>query len=649
MRKTGLPYKKTPHLILLIAGLFFCFYNSHAQINYTANDAGRVLPYNGPFMYGCNMGYYGPTWDNLSLSNIASGNAALGVAGVGSKSFRIPLPEEFVDYWGYDISIPQYNHYASIGMREHTLFLQGSSPAHRDNTYYGGCGQSSWLWANMFTPIWDGGANGTPVNDNNYYALYVYKLVTRYKTYNRFWEILNEPDFDGGGNAWKLPGQAGNWWDNNPSPCDLVNMKAPIFHYIRLLRISYEVIKYVDSTAYITVGGLGYPSFLDAILRNTDNPIDGSVTAEYPLKGGAYFDVLSFHSYPMYNLRYWDNSINNFSYKRHSDAAADEFINAKTQMETVLANYGYNGTTYPEKHFICTENNIPRKEFGDYIGTDLAQSNYIIKALVKAQQNKIRQYYIFSLGEAKTVAEAGSGYEVMGLYQKLEGVGPFTGGPYGQQYTNEGIAFKTTSDLLLNHEYDAVKTAALALPPTIGGAAFRDGIGNFVYVLWARTSADKSESASATYTFPAGANVAPLLYRFEWNYSVTGTNSSINPSNIPLTGTPIFISENFQLVNLDEKEKEKKEAEKRLNLRVFPNPAKNFSTLNFTLASPAKVQIGIYDVSGRLIRQVAAGNQFATGTHTVALPGIESLSSGVYYCRFDNQAVQLIKKLTIVR
>lgn len=649
MRITNLPYKITIITILLMAGHLGFISPASSQINYTANDAGRVPAYDGYFMYGCNMGYYGPTWDNLSLSNIAAGNPSLGVAGVGSKSFRIPLPEDFVDYWGYDVSIPQYNHYATLGMREHTLFVQGPSAAHRDYNTYGGCGQTSWLWANMYAPIWDGGANGTPVNENNYYALYVYKLVTRYKAYNRFWEILNEPDFDVSGNAWKLPGQAGNWWENNPSPCALANMKAPIFHYIRLLRISYEVIKSVDSTAYITVGGLGYPAFLDAILRNTDNPTDGSVTAEYPVKGGAYFDVLSFHSYPMYNLRYWDNSINNFAYRRHSDAAADEFINAKNQMLTVLANYGYNNTTYPAKHFICTENNIPRKEFADYIGTDAAQTNYIIKALVAAQQNDIRQYYIFSLGESKTLAEASAGYEVMGLYQKLEGVGPFTGGPYGQQYTNEGIAFKTTSNILLNHQYDATKTATLALPSNIGGAAFRDAIGNFVYVLWAKTTVDKSESASAVYTFPPAANVAPALNKREWNFGITGATSPITPANIALTATPIFISENFQLVNLDEPEKEKKEAEKKLNLQLYPNPANRFSTVKFTLTSPAKVKIALYDTQGKLIKWVPVASQLATGTHVIPIYGIEALPSGVYYCRFETEKLQLMRKLTVTR
>ena len=65
------------------------------------------------------------------------------------------------------------------------------------------------LFQNMYTPVWDGGANGTPVNDNNYFALYVYKTVMQYKQYTKFWEIINEPDFDGGAFGWRLPGDRG--------------------------------------------------------------------------------------------------------------------------------------------------------------------------------------------------------------------------------------------------------------------------------------------------------------------------------------------------------------------------------------------------------------------------------------------------------
>ncbi|MFM9908986.1 MAG: T9SS type A sorting domain-containing protein [Chitinophagaceae bacterium] len=638
------------NLLQFLLWQFFICTNilSYSQINYTANDAGRVPVYNQPFLYGTNMGYYGPSWDNITKANIATGNPSLNIQGAGAHTFRVPLPEDFLEYWGYTAELGGFNHYTTLGVKDNTIFLGFPSAAHRDNNSYSGCGQQSWLFANMYLPIWDGGADGTPVNDNNYYALYVYKTVMLYRNYTKFWEILNEPDFDGSGNGWKDPGQPGNWWDNNPPPCALTNMKAPIFHYNRLLRISYEVIKSIDSTAYITVGGLGFPAFLDAILRNTDNPTDGTVSTEYPLKGGAYFDVLSFHNYPMYSLSYWDNNIYDFAYKRHSDAAVEEFIKVKNRMATVLTTHGYNNSTYPEKHFICTENNIPRQEFGNYIGSDQAQTNYVMKALVTSQQNNIKQYYLFALAESKTPAEATQGYEMMGLFQKLEGVGPLTnGGIYGHQFNSAGIGFKSTSEILRNFQYDNSKTQLMNLSPTMGGGAFRDAIGNYVYVLWAKTSIDRTESASETYSFPTAINTTPLVYKKEWNFSITGATVSIPSTNIPLTGTPIFLSENFQLVSIHDREKNAENEEKKFDLRFYPNPANNYSAVKFTLTSPAKVRISILDGQGKQVKTLAIPSSLPSGTHQILIPGIETLASGIYYGKFETEKVQFMKKLVI--
>ena len=262
----------------------------------------------------------------------------------------------------------RFKFYNSLGIKDNTVFLEKPSDAHRDKNKYDGCGDQSMIFTNLYQPIWDGGANNTPINDNNYYALYVYNTVLLYKDYVKFWEIVNEPDYDFGANGWKGPGQPGNWFDKNPSACELVNLKAPIFYYNRMLRISYEVIKSIDPTALVAPGGIGYPGFLDAILRNTDNPSGGAVTSDYPNKGGAYFDVLSYHKYPMYDLK------NN----RHSDAAAADVVSAKGDFQAVLSKYGYGGT-YPNKLWIVTESNIPRKPIGEFIGGDDVQRNFLIK------------------------------------------------------------------------------------------------------------------------------------------------------------------------------------------------------------------------------------------------------------------------------
>src|SRR5690606_30016976 len=126
-----------------------------------------------------------------------------------------------------------------------------------------------------------------------------------YGEHVRFWEIWNEPDLTGfwdNGNK----SRADSWWNSPPGPDALNNLKAPVYSYIRMMRIAYEIIKKIDPDDYVTTGGIGYTAFLDALLRYTDNPDGGKVTPEYPLQGGAYFDVLSYHCYPAYSLSYYD-------------------------------------------------------------------------------------------------------------------------------------------------------------------------------------------------------------------------------------------------------------------------------------------------------------------------------------------------------
>ncbi len=520
--------------------------SASAQINFSANDFGHTPPNNSFFQYGANMGYYGPTWDDKTLADIAAGNPSKNVKGAGVKSLHLTLPETFLEYWGYSVRIDEFNHYASLGIKDNTIFLEDPTAAHRDPTNFG-CTQSSRLFKNMYEPIWDGGANGTPINDNNYLALYIYKTVTLYKQYVKYWEIINEPDLEYGTLGDGDPGQPGNWYENNPPPCSVPNLYAPIFQYIRALHIAYEVVKYVDPTAFVSPGGLGKPGFLDAVLRNTDNPVDGSASAAYPLKGGAYFDALSIHMYPIYHLHEWDNTIFGFKFSRHSDAAVNKYIEHKNKFYSVLNSRGYNGTTFPAKHIITTENNIPNKSvmgsIGPWIGSQEAQRNYVIKALVESQRNNIDQYYVFVLGNDKDFSDpTASELSFLGLYQNLIGKGPIgNGGVYNQQYNESGIAYKTTSDLLLGKRFDAARTSAMLLPANVGGAAFKDDAGNYVYVLWAKTTTDMSEAATGIYSFPSGF-ISSQLTKREWNFSSTDVSTTIPPASIALTGTPIFLT-----------------------------------------------------------------------------------------------------------
>ncbi|NJK83875.1 MAG: hypothetical protein HC912_08750, partial [Saprospiraceae bacterium] len=260
--------------------LFFLlsFNAMFGQVNYSAND---IVPmYQGHFGYGTNVGYY-PKWTARQLGDIAIGNQVEGVAGVGVTTLRPALFEFFQEQWGYDFRVPAFEHYKKLGARDNVVFVGYPSEAHRDTNAY--CPDyRSELFLNMYAPIWDDGSDGTPYNEQNYYAAYLYKTVSLYKDYVKFWEIWNEPDYSFSANSIYDETQAESWWNVPPNPCEF-DIHAPIFHYIRLLRISYEIIKTVDPNDYVAIGGIGYPSFLDAVLRYTDNPNEGLLTDDFPL------------------------------------------------------------------------------------------------------------------------------------------------------------------------------------------------------------------------------------------------------------------------------------------------------------------------------------------------------------------------------
>ncbi len=508
---------------------------NYQAIGHNANE--YIAPYDAPFRPGANLGY-NPPYNDIDLANIAAGNPEVGVQGVGVKTIRPSLPEHFMAQYGYDVRLDEFEHYGNLGLEGNTLIVGFPSDENKDTTHHCPDIQSE-LFANMYSDIWDNGENGTPVNDDNPLALYLYKLVHLYKDNVTFYEIWNEPGFDYTFlTGWLPPGEPGNWWENNPDPCDY-KLRAPIFHYIRILRISYEVINYIDPDAFITLGAVGYPSFMDAVLRNTDNPNEGAVTSNYPLGGGAYFDAVSIHSYPHFDgtLSEWNDDIQDFDYFRHSDKAASGIERTKTIYQDVLFDYGYDGNTFPEKKWMITEINIPRKQFGNYIGSEEAQVNFIIKAYIEAIQQDMLEMHIFDLAEPFYYDDAVNEFQLMGLYQRLYDIYP-----YNQIANNEGIAYKTTSDLLFESTYDLDQTAAMNLPDEVEGAAFLDGNGHYTYVMWSKTYVDQSEATSFNYDFPAALNISNLEKR-EWDFCNTANLQNINGTNVILDGRPIFLTD----------------------------------------------------------------------------------------------------------
>jgi uncharacterized repeat protein (TIGR01451 family) len=571
-------------LFLCLFTAFLSLNNATAQpIDFTANN--QVRPYTGDFRAGMNLGYH-PPFNDEQLAILAAGYRDVGVEGVGVKALRPYIPENFTEVWGQNFKLNTLKQYQTLGLADNTTIVGFPADWHRDQTRYP-CANSdvqSELFSNLYEPIWDGGANGTPYNDNNYYAAYLYKTVTMYKPYVKFWEIWNEPGYDFTGNrGWRQPGEPGNWWDNNPDPCDY-KLHAPIFNFNRILHISYEIIKRVDPDAYVVLSGVGYASFLDAVCRNTDNPNGGQVTPQYPTKGGAYFDVVGFHSYPHFDgsIRQWNNGRGAFDYFRNSDAAAQGIEKTKTEFRNVLLKYGYNTTTYPEKLWIMTECNLPRKNFSDGWGSELIQRNFTMKAYFQSVKSNFIQNHFYKLADELAENQATDDFDLMGFYKKLD-----FGRGSQQDVTEEGVALKTCTDVLFGRVYDAQKTTQMNLPNNVKGGAFRGKDGSFAYMLWAELTGDKTESANATYSFPS--NYGTAFSKKEWNFGYTHRATNVNGQNIALTGTPVFITAQDANVSPDF-------ADIALTQTVSQSTASNGNVVSFTISAQNVGNLNATDV-----------------------------------------------------
>ena len=569
--------------------LFLLFFevSAIAQVNFTALD--NVNQFNGKFRYGTNFGVY-PGWIDLQTADVVVGNGTL--PGIGIDAIRGSLPHHFLEQWNYEIRKDWYAHYQSLGANNHLTFVGYPAEAQRDQEEY--CdGEPSELFANMYEPIWDDN-NGTAINENNPYATYIFRTVSIYKDHIKFWEIMNEPDFTANWPvAFGAPGQPGNWWENVPQPCDMA-IKAPFFHYVRMMRISWEVIKTVDPEAYVLTGGIGNEAFLDALCRYTDNPDGGQVTADFPHTGGAYFDVLSFHYYP-----HFDNTLRTFNgldwdFHRHSDLAAQGVIEKKASFQSVLDKYGFDGNQYPEKLWQISEMNVPRLTFNDlFFGSNMGQVNFTIKSLVKAQQDDLEQVYFYNVSDNQTENQIGFEFNAMG---QLKFLGDYTYPNYG--VNDQAIALKTTFDFLNHKIYNEELSQELNLPIEIDGAVFTENQ-DTVAVLWAKTNQDQSEAAFAEYTLPSNFSILNNEI-FEWNYSDTQLPRLIADSKVQLNGSPVFAK-----ISANKTTSSTTTLNSDFRIEAYPNPTKGDFQFEIFSARAAKATIEVLNSQGKIVDVLA--------------------------------------------
>ncbi len=212
----------------------------------------------------------------------------------------------------------------------------------------------------VFADGTDSPSAGKAINQNNLWARYVQRTVLQYRGSVHAWEIWNEPDF--------MPSQRTGWFGFWAGGVD---------NYARLLKVAYLVVKSVDPSAPVLMGGMAFwhnPDFFPRLLQAiTRDPI----ARQY----GYYFDATAWHWY----------------------SRASQLYERTLWVQEELARQGITGkrvwiteTNIP----VCADSGVPvRVECspGTHRGTVDHQASYIIQAAAYGFVAGVDKIFFFQL------------------------------------------------------------------------------------------------------------------------------------------------------------------------------------------------------------------------------------------------------------
>lgn len=84
---------------------------------------------------------------------------------------------------------------------------------------------------------------------------------------------------------------------------------------------------------------------------------------------------------------------------------------------------------------------------------------------------------------------------------------------------------------------------------------------------------------------------------------------------------------------------------------IFPNPANDHVSVQFTLDEQQNVRISIYNIMGQKVKTLTDG-AYSRGSHAVdwdrTAAGGRFAAAGVYYCRIKTESLTMVRKLILL-
>jgi hypothetical protein len=133
----------------------------------------------------------------------------------------------------------------------------------------------------------------------------------------------------------------------------------------------------------------------------------------------------------------------------------------------------------------------------------------------------------------------------------------------------------------------------------------------------------------------------------------TGSGSDFLVGNIFMLGEPVPIVPSIDIRRGTTPDQPQPETPRSTDLlAAYPNPFNPSTTIPFQLESPSRVVLGIYDASGRLVRELE-NDQLPAGLHELVWDGRDangsSVATGVYFVRLLAGSREFTRKIVMLK
>ena len=214
----------------------------------------------------------------------------------------------------------------------------------------------------------------------------------------------------------------------------------------------------------------------------------------------------------------------------------------------------------------------------------------------------------------------------------------FTFGTFEFDYSFARKTGVTIDSVKVQYSFDCGGTwkSLLGIPSTAAMVAATGGTVNAPYVPWSSaptTTATTYKWKTAVATSIINNTLSgkrDVKFRFWFKNDVeNGESQNLYIDNVKING----------VVGI-------REFENSLELSIYPNPTNSASTIEFTSPNNSKVNITMYDVTGRMVEQNELNaNAGVTNKHLVNASG--KLTSGIYFVSLTIDNNKVVKKLII--